>query len=492
MITEKFFYYAKRYPYKRALVTSHHTVTYKQLGEQIHNVCSFFLHKMDICQLRVGLFLPNSIEYIAYFLGAVHSGNICAPLDPKWTDNQLNKMIDLSKLDMIITCRDWYKRINRRRFKNQIVMIDDKGAPHHTDHRFYEPVKTDGHDKDFYLGFTSGTTGLPKGFLRHQQSWIESIKAAQKYFSISENEVVAAPGPMVHSLSLYAAVHTLNVGASFFISESFEPENFIKDIKSFKINTIFIVPTMLEALLSYDNRFQSLKLSKILSSGDKLSAKTVDLLKQIMPEVKLYEYYGASETSFMTIYDHQKHKKPHSVGKPFYQVDISIRNDKGEEAGPGENGVLYVRSPMLFSGYDGIPKLEKDWMTVGDIAYRDNDGFVFLVGRKKNMMITGGLNVYPEEVEACLKAVPHITKVAVIGLPDRYWGEKITAVLLEDEASQISDIELENHCKAHLSSYKCPKAWVRIAEFPLTSSGKIARQRLKERLIRAANRAETG
>ncbi|MFC7392724.1 AMP-binding protein [Scopulibacillus cellulosilyticus] len=483
MITDQILYYAERFPNRAALIASHRAVTYSELGKQIKKISLAILHKRNHSPVRAGLLLPNSIEYIECFLGVAHSANICAPLDPKWTDKQLNDIISYSKIDVIITCRDWCERIDRKSFNGEIVITDDDNGTFGMPDDISPRTHIDGKYKDFYLGFTSGTTGLPKGFLRHQQSWIDSIKASQKYFSIKENEIVAAPGPMVHSLSLYAAVHALNVGASFFVSESFDARHFIKDMKRYKIATIFVVPTMLESLLSYPEELKSHHLSKIMSSGDKLSVKTVQALKNLLPDTRLYEYYGASETSFMTLYDHQKYTKMSSVGRPFDLVDISVRNEEGLEMPSGQIGTIFINSPMAFSGYDGEPQQRDKWITVGDLGYIDEDGFIFLVGRKKNMIITGGLNVYPEEVEACIKKIPNIKNVAVLGLPDQYWGEKIVAVLLEKETREMTDKFLEKHCRSYLPNYKCPKSWVRLDEFPLTSSGKVARNRLKDLLM---------
>ncbi|HZG70344.1 MAG TPA: hypothetical protein VEY51_02325, partial [Chondromyces sp.] len=158
-----------------------------------------------------------------------------------------------------------------------------------------------------------------------------------------------------------------------------------------------------------------------------------------------------------------------------------VRGAAGEVLPPGEAGTIYVKSSMLFSGYIMDSMLENvqdadGWVTVHDAGYLDEDGFLYLVGREKNMIISGGINIFPEEIEAVVKKHPNVTEAVVVGMPDSYWGE----VLLAFYSGQVAPAELKRHCRQYLSAYKVPRIWKRIDSFPYTSSGKVARQKLKE------------
>ncbi|TCP31527.1 long-chain acyl-CoA synthetase [Scopulibacillus darangshiensis] len=491
MITDGIFYQAKKHPEQQAIITHQGSISYTELATTTRKIAGM-VHKEHTLKslyrpLRAGLLLPNSRTFLECFLGISHSGNICAPLDPKWTNHQLNDVIHFSMIDLLFTTDSLLKRIDLHRFKGKVIVVNSVSWMRKQNLSADSPRSS---QRDFYLGYTSGTTGKPKGFLRNHESWTESFRASNDHFLISETDTVAAPGPFVHSLSLYAAIHALSMGASFYITEQFHPVKFINDITTYNISTLYVVPTMLEAILRFPDKMKNVHLSKIISSGDKLSQKTEEKITNLLPQASLFEFYGASETSFITVLDHKhKPKNAQTVGKPFNNVEISIRDRDGQEVEADEIGMLYIKSNMLFTGYDQLPEqtreiFDGDWMTAGDLAKRDSDGFIYLAGRKKNMIISGGLNVYPEEVESVIKNYPGITQTAVLGLPDPYWGEKVVALLLESESIQCTDSMLDAYSRMYLPTYKCPKCWIRLSEFPYTSSGKIAKKILKSSLMK--------
>lgn len=209
----------------------------------------------------------------------------------------------------------------------------------------------------------------------------------------------------------------------------------------------------------------------------------------LFPNADIIEFYGASELSFVSyLLDSDHETKGHTVGRPFPKVQTKIIKEDGAEARQGEVGLLSVKSPWVFNGYLNLPEESKQvihngWATVGDLAFMDEDGYYTIVGRKHNMIISGGLNVYPEEVENVIVQFSGIMEAAVIGLPDSYWGEKVIAVVSVKENSPMHEDRLLNYCKKFLPNYKCPKQLVVVKEFPYTSSGKIARSELKDELI---------
>ena len=198
----------------------------------------------------------------------------------------------------------------------------------------------------------------------------------------------------------------------------------------------------------------------------------------------MYEFYGASELSFVSfLSDEGNRLKPNSVGQPFHNVDIQIRLENGEVAPNGEIGKIFIRSTMLFSGYleprtATIQSIEdgEGWVTVDDMGYLDENGFLYVIGREKNMILSGGVNLFPEEIEAVLSQHPAVEEVAVVGLEDSYWGQ-IPVALIKGNAPKK---ELKRLCRDKLSVYKIPRKWFFVDELPYTTSGKIARRQVQQ------------
>ena len=214
----------------------------------------------------------------------------------------------------------------------------------------------------------------------------------------------------------------------------------------------------------------------------------------MFPEATIREYYGASELSFVSV--SHADCPAESVGRPFHGVEVSLRRDDGSEVSPGEIGRLYVRSDMICSGFlrgedhhkfhavdGGQPCAADGWATVGDLAWRDENGCIFLAGREDGMMISGGLNVFPAEVEAVLQALPEIAEAAVLGLPDPYWGERVCAVIRWAGSTTLTRGELRERCGRRLDRRKCPQQVFAIDRFARTRSGKIALAALRRDLL---------
>lgn len=182
-------------------------------------------------------------------------------------------------------------------------------------------------------------------------------------------------------------------------------------------------------------------------------------------------------------------EKPASVGRPFQGVDISVRDDQGQEVSTGEAGILYVKSRMVFSGYFQNPEATKKvlhdgWATAGDLARLDEDGYVYLVGRGNNMIITGGLNVHPEEIERVVLQMPEVKEAVALGIPDEYWGERVILAAILNPRQQVQKRELRAYCRSRLPIFKRPRQVHIFEQFPYTSSGKVARKELREIILK--------
>ncbi|MFD1736434.1 AMP-binding protein [Bacillus salitolerans] len=445
---------------KIGLIYEEKTLSYEQLVQHIGSIQQYLLDTLGTQEKtrRIALKLGNEPSFIEVFFASVMLGYSCIPLDPKWTDEQLDYVLKNSKPDLIVT-NDLYQEML------QVTSCSLRSFAKLGDL--------------FYIGYTSGSTGRPKGFMRNQQSWIDSFNGSNEAFQISEHDIIAAPGPLCHSLSLFAAVYAIHIGATFILHRHFEGQGVIASLQKYNATTMFVVPTMLKAML--DQKYDEvLSIAKILSSGAKWLPTQKQEIRRLFPNSERIEFYGASETSYISYLNEEGFNRyPNSVGKVFPGVTVTIKGQNGHKLRANEIGLIFVNSTMLFSGYleDQIDSALNE-LTVGDLGYISEDGYLTLVGRQKNMIISGGLNIYPEEIEAFLKKHTCVEEAAVVGVPDEYWGEKVVALIKIKSRQALSKEDIVSFCKSGLSSYKCPKVFYSVQDFPYTSSGKIARTQL--------------
>lgn len=477
--------YASKYPNKVALSHGNECRTYTALVQRMRQIAQG-LQQEGIIQDKIAILSANRIEFVEVFLGVIYAGSVPVPLDPKWSNTQIHSVIEECQPKMIFTETRFVKDLVFPTAASEILTFGDQDEGSYD--RWIEALSAEADigetNETLFIGFTSGTTGKPKGFMRTHESWIKSFEATGTAFELGDMKHMIAPGPLVHSLSLFALMQSLTSGATFHIVHQFNAGEVLELCQSFPHATLFVVPTMIEAMLQLAIPGK-LKIQAIMSSGGKWTEASKQRSKEVFSGAKIYEYYGSSEASYISYLNIHDECKLKSLGKPFPGVEISIRDANGEEVSEGAAGQLYIRSEMMFLGYYGMPEetsktIQDGWLILGDIVYMDADGYLYLAGRSKNMMVSGGLNVFPEEVESILLQLPEIHEVMVLGLPDPYWGEQITAVVKWRGQQRLSIDDMKQYCRQHTASYKAPKRLITMDEFIYTSSGKIARHAMAD------------
>lgn len=470
-ITKEYKKHASLQPNKIAIKENDRVLTYKEWFESVCKVASW-LDEKESKNKTIAIVLENRMEFLELFAGAAMAGWICVPLDIKWKKDELKERLAISNPDMVVTER--YKLNDISGEEGRVIVIDEWK-------RMIENyIPTDYPEENvqqapFYMGFTSGSTGKAKAFLRAQQSWVHSFDCNVQDFHMKQEDSIIIAGTLVHSLFLYGAISALYVGQTVHIMRKFIPDQVLDKLKTENISVMYTVPTMLESLYK-ENRVIENEM-KIISSGAKWEAEAKEKIKSIFPCAKKYEFYGASELSFVTaLVDEEGDRKPNSVGKPCHNVKVRICNEAGEEVQTGVIGTVYVKSNQFFMGYiiEGVlvPELTAaGWMTVRDVGYQDEEGFIYIVGREKNMILFGGINIFPEEIESVVQTHPAVNEIVVVGVEDSYWGEKPVAIVKGSATKQ----QLKSFCLQRLSSFKIPKEWHFVDEIPYTNSGKIAR-----------------
>ncbi|AOL96829.1 MULTISPECIES: acyl-CoA synthetase [Bacillus] len=468
-ITHTYSSTAETSPGRVAIQTESEQITYQDWDRLVFQTANW-LRSQPSMPNRVAILLPNSLAFLQLFAGAAAAGCTAIPIDTRWSAAECKERLSISNADLVVTLAFFKNKLTDS--QTPVVLLDNCMAD--ISEAAADPLPTIDPEHPFYMGFTSGSTGKPKAFTRSHRSWIESFTCTETDFSISSNDTVLIPGTLMSSHFLYGAVSTLFLGGTVCLLKKFSPAKAKEWLCRESISVLYTVPTMTDALTRIEGFPDSPV--KIISSGADWPAESKEKLAAAWPHLKLYDFYGTSELSFVTFSSPEDSKrKPHSAGRPFHNVRIEIRNAGGERCQPGEIGKIFVKSPMRFSGYVN-GSTPDEWMTVDDMGYVDEEGFLYISGRENGMIVYGGLNIFPEEIERVLLACPEVESAAVVGIPDEYWGEIAVAVIHGNANART----LKALCKQKLASYKIPKKWVFADSLPETSSGKIARSSVKK------------
>ncbi|MSO97011.1 MAG: fatty-acyl-CoA synthase [Rhodospirillaceae bacterium] len=452
-----------RTPENPAIVFGDETITYGELAWRMCRVAS----GVDVRRAqRVAVSLPNHPALLEIFLGATLAGAVLVLFEPKWPRATLDQVIAAHQPQLIIG-EDQAANVKLAAY----AQWRDQQDPNRT--LLAQPTPR----MPFLVGFTSGTTGTPKAFIRSHESWTRSFAASKIEFGTSNKTKVLLPGPLSHGLSLYAAVETLNAGGAVYIQPAFDAQRMMTIARAGQVNVLVAAPTLLDLIHEAVGGEPAPAITRIITAGAKLSPALRDNLTHVFPNGEIIEYYGASELSFVTVAKPGEGCPPESVGRAFNGVQLKVTPDDAEA------GMVWVKSDMIAAGYVGEKdgsgfRVQDGWATVGDRGRLDERGFLTLLGREDDMIITGGLNVYPAEVEAVVAAMPGVSEVAVLGEDDTRWGQVVTAVLALQPNAHLQMVQLKDHCTAHLTPHKLPRRWFAIDDFTHTASGKIDRTKV--------------
>jgi fatty-acyl-CoA synthase len=352
----------------------------------------------------------------------------------------------------------------------------------------------------FALMYTSGTTGRPKGAIRNHGGSALMAMATALEMGFSQDDTALLVMPMCHANSLNFATTFVHLGASIVIDDrrSFDPEALLATLSRQRITFTSLVPTHYIMMLALPHdvkrKYDVGSVGKLLVSSAPVRAETKQEILKHFHNSQLYELYGSTEAGWVTLLrPHEQITKLGSVGREWaFSGAIRLLNENGDEVADGEVGELFSRTPYVFDGYWKNPDKTAEafrgaWCSVGDMARRDAEGYLWLVDRKSNMIISGGENIYPSEVERVIGAHPSVRDVAVIGVPHEKWGESVQAVIVLHEGRNVSEDELRVWCKARLAGFKCPTSYRFIddSEMPRTATGKIQHRLLKHALVAA-------
>ena len=427
----------------------------------------------DAATLRLGetaattvLAEPNSLDFVVAYTAAVAGERRCAVLDPLWPQAMIDQVA---------------QRIGQA---GPAAAQASAAARELGD----GDELSDGHpDTTFLIGLTSGTTSVPKAFTRSRRSWQVSFDASIEFFGLTQEDRTLAPGPLAASLNLYALSECLYAGAAFHTMETFDVGDVHAAIAYDGVTRLVLVPTMLRLLSErgLTGGVDASGVRSIICAGSKLDARTLEAARRWAPNAAIFEYYGASELSFVSgtrlAAGEPLDVGGTGIGGPFPGVELKILDDDGAERPEGADGNICVRSGMVSNGYlwgdDGQAlRCFDGWYTVGDQGYVDS-GVLHILGRRSDMIITSGRNVYPHEVELALASVPGVSAAVAAGMLDEVRGQKVVAGIVPAYGS-VTATQVKTGLDGLLARDKRPLRYFMLSELPVTDRGKVSRQML--------------
>jgi acyl-CoA synthetase (AMP-forming)/AMP-acid ligase II len=491
--------WAQKTPDKVAVRTGDRSISYRALDERSAVVASGLLALGAKRGSTIGYLSKNGPEFFELWLAASKIGAVFAPLNFRSAVPELAAIVDDAEPLVVFVGEDMTTALRdagTQSTSSFITIVIDQSYEEWVSglEPLAAPVTLS--DSDIaLLSYTSGTTGLPKGVMWSHGAFARSFRWNELEPSMrwSQDDVALMVMPNFHLAGSWVSLPALNYGATIAILPTFEPTAVLQAIAEWEITLVCLVPTAIQFLLAHPKTEGADfgRLRSILYAGSPISAETLERALDVFG-CELIQFYGTSETYMISILRPEQHdpSRPDvitSCGAPLPYVEVRLIGLDGADVDEvGEIGEVLVRSEVMFSAYRNNPEataaaMIEGWYRTGDLGYRDAEANIYLVDRAKDMIVTGGENVYSVEVERALSSHPAIASVGVIGAPDTKWGERVTAYVVLKPGVDATEAELQEHCRALIAAYKVPKTVIIETDLPMTASGKIQKVALRER-----------
>ncbi len=498
---------ARRHPDRPCLtdlddVAGATTLTYTQVVERVAAVAAGLLGLGLQAGDRVALLLHNSHAYVEAYLGAIAGGLVVVPLNVRLTGEDYLHMLADSGSRVLVTTSEFTDRIPdlsgvpgltivhadaRDGTDSGLTTLAARAEP------LEQPVGRAGTDPASLM-YTSGTTGSPKAVVLSHDSWRSIADTAVRVLGFGDDEVTLHVAPLTHGAG-FLLLPTLLLGGHNLLCRSYDAGRTLELLTERGVTGMFMVPSMIRMLLDAQppNWTVPGSLRRLYYAGSPIDPETMSEATEVF-EGRLIQSFAQMESPmFFTVLDQKDHLRMlgdldsplvRSAGRVLPGVELRIVDDSGAPLPDGTPGEIVARAPQTMTGYWGRPvdtaqTMAGGWLHTGDIGHLDGDGYLYIVDRKKDMIVTGGSNVYAREVEEVLAGLPGIKEAAVIGVPHRIWGEAVTAVLVSADGNRDGDAVIAA-CRTKLAGYRVPKQVVWVEDLPRNAYGKVLKRQLRE------------
>ncbi|RJP17043.1 MAG: long-chain fatty acid--CoA ligase [Candidatus Abyssobacteria bacterium SURF_5] len=499
---------AEEFPDKPAIIFNDKQTTYKEINERAARFGNALMSLGLKRRERVAVIMRNRTEFLEIIHGLIKAGITLVPVNWRLAPEEMRYVIDNSDASAVVVSSEFLekltpimKQLPKVAATNYIHLGEDCPAGMHPYEQLLrkasaaEPGVENQPGDPLFIGYTSGTTGFPKGAITPHGDWDIKMLSLFGLLRLDENAVQLLTMPLFHMNAINTSTVSHYGGQTVVVMERFRPEEALRLIEKYKANFSSMVPTMYNRLKNMPpdvfEKYDTSAMKSLIQSSAPLPFSTKKWIVENFPSAGLHELYGGTEAGLVTYLPPEEQlARPGSVGRALPTIEIKLVDDDGNEVPVGQVG-QFISRPREGATLGKVTEYYKDekstkksfkggWFYSGDMARMDEDGFYYLVDRKFDMIISGGENIYPAEIEGILYRHPKVLEAAVIGVPDDEWGESVKAVIVLKEREKASAEEIISYCREHLAGYKVPRSVDFVDDLPKTDTGKILKKIIKE------------
>jgi acyl-CoA synthetase (AMP-forming)/AMP-acid ligase II len=488
---------ARNYPEKNAVVFSDKRLSYLELNERANALANGLTDIGVVRGDKVATLLRNSTEYIEIYFALAKIGAVGVPLNITFSTRNIHTVIEMSDCSAVICHKEFQKKHNLLDSKviikpEKFVCIGRRTASGCNDyeklvnsHFTTEPEVRVKDENDFVIVFTSGSTRQPKPvILTHRSMILRCVFSAIEY-AITFDDINLISTPLYHNMAQWFVMLNLLVGGSVVLMRKFDAEEWFSLIQKERITYAVVVPAQLSILLSLPrvNEYNLSSLKTLISSSAALPPQIKEKILKLF-KGRFHNSYGCTETGLLT--NLRPYGKFYSVGKPYFFTEVRIVDSNWNDVSEGEVGEIVGKGPACMKGYykineEAINSYTDGFIRTGDLGKFDKENNLFVVSRKKDVIISGGVNIYSEDIEEVLNSHSKVKECAVIGVNDRKWGEAATAIIQLKNGEHMSKEQMFQFCEENLAGYQKPKSIHFVKDLPRDELGKILKGELRKR-----------